>query len=210
MTWLARLKKQKGPDTHPTEPTKPGFVGFVGTPDGHIQEISGSVEPANDAPDTSNVYTPPGTSVATIANFRSVLLALDAAQPTAGIPPLRDPDADCWPHSAAMTGAEIDTFTARVARFTDKGLTLDAGERLADKLMTRDRERDDRRLCLECGHLAGYSPQSWACGGWKQGGIAVRARDAQLPADFVNQLQRCAGFADAVQVQHNGGDYGQA
>ena len=157
MTWLARLKKQKGPDTHPTkptEPTEPGFVGFVGTPEGHIQKISGSVEPANDAPATWNVVIPPGTSAAPIATFRAAPMALDAAQRAAGAPPSRDPDADCWPHSTAMTGAEIDTFTARLARFTDKGLLdLDAGERLADKLVIRGREQDDRRQCLECTHL---------------------------------------------------------
>ena len=210
MSWLARLKKQKGPDTHPTKPTEPGFVGFVGTPDGHIQKISGSAEPANDAPDAWDVYIPPGTSAATIAKFRAASLALDAAQRAAGIPPLRDPDADCWPHSAAMTGAEIDTFTARLARFTDKGLDLNAGERLADKLVIRDRECGDRRACLECRHLAGHAPGSWACGGWKQAGIAIRARDAQLPTDFVNVLQRCEGFTDAIQLQHQGGNYGQA
>ena len=138
MTWLARLKKQKGPDTHPTEPTKPGFVGFVGTLAGHIQKITGIAEPANDGADTWNVVTPAGTSPETIAKFRAASLALNAAQQAAGVPPLGDPDADCWPDSTAMTGAEIDNFTARLARFTDKGLTLDAGERLADKLVIRD------------------------------------------------------------------------
>ena len=66
-----------------------------------------------------------------------------------------DPDRWCWPHSTAMNTGEIDTFTARLARFTDKGLSLDDSEALADKLVLRDRESDDRRLCLECAHLAG-------------------------------------------------------
>lgn len=93
-----------------------------------------------------------------------------------------------------MTGAEIDTFTARLVRFTDRGLTLDDAEWLADKLVTRDREGDDRRLCVECVHLAGYAAGSWACRGWQRAGVAIRARDAQLPADLVRQLQRCEGF----------------
>ena len=193
MSWLARLKRQKAPDTHPTKPTEPGFVGFVGTPDGHIQKISGSVEPANEAPDTWNVYIPPGTSAATIAKFRAASMALDAAQCPAGVRPLHDPDADCWPHSAAMTGAEIDIFTARLVRFTDKGLYMDAGERLADKLVIRDRERNDRRLCLECLHL--HRGDGWRCRNWQAAGIACRARDAQLPTDLATQLQRCDGFA---------------
>jgi hypothetical protein len=170
MNWLARLKKHKGPDTHPTKPTEPGFVGFVGTPGGHIQKIAGSATSAND--------------------------------------PEPCPDRWAWPAFTAMTGAEIDTFQARLVRFTDKGLDMDAGERLADKLVIRDREHDDRRHCLECTHL--HRGGGWRCGNWQRAGVAIRARDAQLPTDFVNQLQRCDGFADAVQFQHQGGDYGQA
>ena len=107
------------------------------------------------------------------------------------------PDADrwCWPHSTAMTGAEIATFTARLSRFTDKGLNLDDGEALAGKLVTRDREDDDRRLCLECLHLGGYGQASWRCGNWQSAGIAIRARDNQLPRDLVFELQRCDGLA---------------
>lgn len=51
-----------------------------------------------------------------------------------------DPDRWCWPHGDAMNTAEIDTFTARLARLTDKGLNLNDAEALADKLMLRDRD----------------------------------------------------------------------
>lgn len=51
-----------------------------------------------------------------------------------------------------MTGAEIDTFKARLARFTDKGFSLVDSEALADKLVARDREGDYRHLCAECVH----------------------------------------------------------
>ena len=111
--------------------------------------------------------------------------------------PAADPDRWAWPHSAAMTGAEIDTFTARLARFTDKGLGLDDAEALADKLVTRDREPDDRRLCLECFHLSGQSGKAWDCRNWQRAGVALRARDAQLSAALVWQLQRCDGFKEA-------------
>ena len=97
-----------------------------------------------------------------------------------------------------MTGAEIDIFTARLARFTDKGLDLDAGERVADKLLIRDRENDDRRVCLECAHLTGYGVGPWACRGWQRAGIAIRSRDAQLPGDLVKILQQCDGFKGAT------------
>lgn len=106
---------------------------------------------------------------------------------------IEDPDRWCWPQSSAMNGAEIGTFAARLARFTGKGVSLDDGEALADKLVTRDREADDRRTCLECSHLAGYSG-TWACRGWQRAGVAIKARDAGLAGDFVQLLQRCDGF----------------
>jgi len=106
-----------------------------------------------------------------------------------------DADRWCWPHSTAMTGIEIDTFTARLSRFTDKGLMLDRGEALVDKLVVRDREQDDRHLCLECLHLAGYGTGSWRCGNWLIAGAAPCAIDVKLSTDLLEQLQRCDGFA---------------
>lgn len=108
--------------------------------------------------------------------------------------PDADPDRWCWPHSSAMNTGEIDLFTARLARFTDKGLSITDGDELADKLVFRDRELDDRRVCLECSHFAGHGSGSWRCGNWQTAGVAVRARDAQLSTDLVMQLQRCDGF----------------
>lgn len=108
-----------------------------------------------------------------------------------------DPDRWAWPHSQAMTGREIDTFTARLHHFTRRGLVALDAERLADKLVTRDREADDRRLCLECVHLAGRA-DVWGCRNWQRAGIASMARQAQLSAALVNQPQRCDGFKAAT------------
>jgi hypothetical protein len=105
-----------------------------------------------------------------------------------------DPDRWCCPHSSAMNGAEIDTFAARQYRFTYRGLPRAQADALADKLAVRDREHDDRRVCLECKNLAGYAPASWRCGNWQNAGIATRSSDSQLPADFAVHLQRCDGF----------------
>ena len=105
-----------------------------------------------------------------------------------------DPNRWCWQHSSAMNGVEIDTFAARLHQFTDKGLARNDSEALADKLVPRDREQDDRRVCLECKHFTGHGAGSWRCGNWQAAGIAIRSRDAQLPADLVVQLQRCDGF----------------
>ena len=90
-----------------------------------------------------------------------------------------------------MSGQEIDTFTARLARFTDKGASLEEAERLADKLVIRDREGDDRRLCLECAHLHGAG--RWRCGNWDAADVA---REGLAP-DLVKTLQRCSGYPHA-------------
>jgi len=106
----------------------------------------------------------------------------------------QDIDRWAWPHSAAMNGAEIDNFTARLTRFSDKGLIVVEAERLADVLLHRDRESDQRRSCLECRHLSGFGKTSWRCGNWQAAGVAIRSPDSHLPADLVLQLQRCHGF----------------
>ena len=107
-----------------------------------------------------------------------------------------DLDRWCWPHSQAMTGAEIDIFTARLRYFSGRGLVAHDAERLADKLVTRDRESDDSRLCLECVHLAGHSAGAMRCTNWQRAGVAMRAKDAQLSAALVCQLQCCDGFTE--------------
>ena len=106
-----------------------------------------------------------------------------------------DSDRWCWPNSSAMNSAEIDTFEARLHKFINKGLARNDGEVLADRLVLRDRDQDDRRVCLECQHFAGHGAESWRCGNWQAAGIALRPRDAQLPADLLVQLQRCDGFS---------------
>ncbi len=108
-----------------------------------------------------------------------------------------DPDRWCWPHGAAMNTAEIDTFTARLARFTDKGLTLDDAEALADKLVTRDRDNDNRRLCLECAHLQGVD--RWSCSNGKHAATGTRAADTGLAHELVVMLQHCTGFKEQAR-----------
>lgn len=169
MGWLARLKSEKSHGTYATEPTKPpegvgkvGFVGFVACPPATFQKIEGEGRPSKGGAEVVN----------------------DAAQAI-------DPDRWCWPHSPAMNSREIDTFTARLARFTEKGVSLGDAEPLADRLVIRDREGDDRRLCLECAHLQGYN--RWRCGNWQAASVARQG----LARDLVLILQRCSGFRPA-------------
>ena len=118
--------------------------------------------------------------------------------------PAPDPDRWSWPHSTAMNTAEVETFTARLARFTDHGVILSDAECLADRMVIRDREKDDRAMCLECAHLQ----RGWRCGNWQRAGVAIRALDAFIPVTLVRQLQRCNGFNHSIQIQE--GNHGQA
>ena len=97
-----------------------------------------------------------------------------------------DLDRWCWPMSEAMNGREIDLMIARSNLFSDRGMRTDDAERLADVLVNRDREMDDRRLCMECAHLSGRRCSASAIAGAGQNVVAL----VQLP-------QRCPAFKPA-------------
>lgn len=159
MGWLARLKNQKSPDTHPTKTTKTVSVVSVGYPQGYFQKFDGAV---------ANPETPAANAPATDP----------------------DPDRWAWPHSSAMKGQELDTLMARQALFCQRGASPQDAERLTDRLVNRDRDSDDRRLCLECRHLRGAGP--YRCGNAQAAGV-----HADLARDLVLTLQRCHGYDDA-------------
>ena len=128
-------------------------------------------------------------SVASVATVSVATAQKQAANDPTTIRP--DPDRWCWPHSDAMNTGEIDTLTARLSHFTRRGLTELESEKLADKLVLRDRESDDRRLCLECVHLAGRAG-AMRCAQWQRAGLGA----AGVPAGLHLVLQRCDGFKD--------------
>lgn len=163
MKWLARLKKIEIPPE--VEPTKPTKHSAELENRGFVGFVGSILAP---------VQKTGGDSLA-------------ANDPTIQV---KSPPDDS---STAMAGSEIEIFTARLARFTAKGVIQDDAEQLADKLVMRDRESDDRRLCLECTHLAGYTG-TWSCRNWQWSGVAIKARDAGLPGDLVFLPQRCKGF----------------
>lgn len=126
-----------------------------------------------------------GTPAGTFENSGAESVAANDATP--------DPDRWCWPHSTAMNGAEIDTFTARLARFTGEGLNLTEAETLADKLVIRDRDADDRRLCLECANVR-QGGGMWGCSQWQRAGLGAGG----LAVDLVRVLQRCDAFKETT------------
>lgn len=94
-----------------------------------------------------------------------------------------DLDRWCWPAGDAMNGAEIEMMLSRTAIFLRRGLTLEQADLLADALMKRDRDEDDRRLCLECSHLRGRT-----CGRATAAGMGSNVTST------VRLLQRCPAF----------------
>lgn len=122
-----------------------------------------------------------GFGPTTVAKLRAAGQALD--RQTAG--QALDPDADCWPHGSAMNTAEIEAFGVRVHLFRGRGVSADMAETLADKLVQRDRELDDRRLCVECTRFTAGR----RCDAWKRAGIGGPSVGA-----IWLKLQRCPGF----------------
>jgi hypothetical protein len=100
--------------------------------------------------------------------------------------PLMTPEQGDECHEGCWNDAEIDAFTTREARFTRLGREADAGH-LAERLTLRDRQRDDRRLCLECSSLA----DNGRCHAAAHGRIPGADRRLEPVATI---LQRCPAF----------------
>ena len=80
----------------------------------------------------------------------------------------------------------------RLVLFDGRGLTVPEAERLADKLVTRDREEGDRTSCAECHRLDGWSPKTWRCCGPSGQGNPLAG--AMLSVLWLSELHRCPGF----------------
>ena len=165
-TWLARLKNKNTPGVGATKPTKPTQDTHAGGFVGFVAHPQGHIQKFDGA--VANPETPAANA------------------------PTTDPDRWAWPHSSAMNGQEINTLMARQALFCQRGAVPQDAERLADSLVNRDRDSDDRRLCLECRHLHGAGP--YRCGNARAAGL-----NTDLAHDLVLILQRCHGY-DAARL----------
>ncbi|MBI3157768.1 MAG: hypothetical protein HYZ20_20520 [Burkholderiales bacterium] len=123
----------------------------------------------------------------------ALMLALQAeADPPPPAPPgrsgnpLMTPEQGDECHAGGWDDAEIDAYLAREARFTRLGRVADA-EHLAERLTLRDRQHDDRRLCLECVALA----DNGRCLVAARGRLPGASRRLE-PVSTI--LQRCEGF----------------
>lgn len=94
-------------------------------------------------------------------------------------------------HAWQWDPTEIALFVGRAARFAQIGRS-DA-EHLAERLTLRDRQVDDRRMCLECRNLEAKGRCAAAMLG------AIHGADRRLEP-VANILTRCPAFKGAVTV----------
>ena len=88
-------------------------------------------------------------------------------------------------HAPCWNDAEIAAFTTRAARFAQMG-RADADD-LAERLTLRDRDDDDRRLCLECTWLG----DAGRCLAAASGGLPGADRRLE---PVQTTFQRCVAF----------------
>ncbi len=173
-------------------PAGPSTIAMVAT----IAVAAQSARSEADDAVTWRVSIPPGTSPVTLAKFRAASLALDASILARSLEAQLTPGRGCRPLGEAMNGGESELIKGHQALFSERDLTLDVAEVLADRLVQRDRNANDRRLCLECRHLSGRGTGPRRCGNWHKARVALRAQDAELPRAFIQLPQRCDGFSD--------------
>ena len=90
--------------------------------------------------------------------------------------------------------ARLEAFTARRDRLLRWGWTKQQAEAVAKRLTLRDRDADDRRLCVECTHCR----PGLTCTAYRAAGVG-----RELGHDLATLLQRCPAF-----VPEGGGDGG--
>ncbi len=90
--------------------------------------------------------------------------------------------------AGAWTDGDVGRFQDRRARLMRWGWSEQQAEALAERLVRRDHEQDDRRLCLECRH---YLPGQ--CDNHQRAALSV----ADVGRDFATMMQRCGGFEPA-------------
>jgi hypothetical protein len=113
--------------------------------------------------------------------------------PSASRPYRLSPTAADRCHAGGWDDAEIEGYTARVTLFMRRGVNATDADDLAEALTLRDRNGDDRRLCLECVHLSGRDPGAWRCRSARAAGVL-----AELPGDLVTQCQHCPIYQEVT------------
>lgn len=135
-----------------------------------------------------------GKQAPTIAAIATIAVA----NPSGEVTENRQKTVDDAP-SLAIAGSVdgmVGTFAARLELFSGHRLSLEDAQALAQRLVIRDLDHDERRLCLECQHLFGGAG-GWRCSQWRKTG----STSPDLPSDLVTiVLHRCGGFTDRLEA----------
>lgn len=196
--WLARLKNERAPEMAPTKPTKPrieeadaGFVGFAGSnsgaeakslPAGNGGFVGFAGAGLEAAPNSPRPEPEQGGGAAPAE--------LMERYPRAGAEPVSAQSTQVRAASrtrARLSAGHDDAFEARAYWFTERGLGTEAAEGLAERLASRDKDGDDRRMCLECTYL-GASGRCVAAATGRLPGASPRLEPVQTI------LMRCEAF----------------
>ena len=98
----------------------------------------------------------------------------------------------------AMSDAECARFIKRVALFRRRGWPEVEAEQWAERLLQRDRDLDERRICQECSELQ----QDGVCFPARQGWMRGVSKRLEPVRDV---LQRCGWFRWAKPPSSSGG-----
>lgn len=126
-------------------------------------------------------------SVATVTTVAMVASSKSESTATKKVVPISNPDRWCWPNGPAMNGQEISVFNKRNNFFLARG--WGAAEAVADRLVRRDRESDDRVVCLECVHYT----KRW-CANANAAELSPTKSSTEIATNLIPLLQRCPGF----------------
>lgn len=129
-------------------------------------------------------------AVAAIGEAGSQPFAAGSGCPNTPAAEVRRPPSQDSQHSQAHGPDGLDAQAARLldlrARMLRWGWSPDDAQRQAERLVRRDRERDDDRVsCAECAH---YRPGR--CGNHRRAGLLV----SDVGRDMATLLQRCPGY----------------
>lgn len=108
-------------------------------------------------------------------------------------------------HTPSWSDAEIRTFQMRHARFMRLDMSDQEADDLAERLTLRDRDNDDRRICLECRELG----QSGRCSAAARGEMTGVDRQMHPPTSLLMRCQSFRPSAHVLQLQKGSDDASQ-
>ena len=109
-------------------------------------------------------------------------------------------DSYCWPNSSAFNSVEVKLTLERL-RFLGSRLSEDDAERMADRLIARERERLDMTYCFECHHLEGHGSGPWRCNNAIKAEVNFSKKISLVPRDWPWMMMRCFGFKSVLDQQ---------